>query len=152
MRSILGPPLACLAVLYVLFVLLSEHRKISSGSSEIPSGSRLITNTERIADVGDHLIQVIVLRRQRQSNPASPNTDRIMKVQQALKDDGFHSGSVVDGTFRQSTRETIRSFQESNQLIATGTVDDDTGRESDFILKPLVNSKASQSAYRAGSK
>ena len=135
MRSILGPSLACLAVLYVLFVLLSEHRKISSGSSEIPSGSRLITNTERIADVGDHLIQVIVLRRQRQSNPASPNTDRIMKVQQALKDDGFHSGSVVDSTIRQSTRETIRSFNESNQLIVTGTVDDYTGRELGIHIK-----------------
>jgi hypothetical protein len=112
MRSILGPSLACLAVLYALFVLLSEHRGIPSGSSEIPSGSRLITATERIADVGDRLIQVIVLRRQRQSNPTSPNTDRIMKVQQALKDDGFHSGSVVDSTIRQSTRETIRSFKE----------------------------------------
>src|SRR5919109_657685 len=142
MRSILGSSLASLAVLYVLFVLLSEHR-------EIPSDSGLITNTGRISDVGDRLIQVIVLRRQRQSNPASPNTDRIMKVQQALKDDGFHSGSVVDSTIRQSTRETIRSFNESNQLIVTGTIDDDTGRESDFILKPLVNSKASQSAYRA---
>ena len=135
MRSILGPSLACLAVLYVLFVLLSEHRGIPSGSSEIPSGSRLITNTERIADVGDRLIQVIVLRRQRQSNPASPNTDRIMKVQQALKDDGFHSGSVVDSTIRQSTRETIRSFKESNQLLVTGTVDDYTGRELGIHIK-----------------
>src|ERR671923_709037 len=135
MRSILGPSLACLAVLYVLFVLLSEHRGIPSGSSEIPTASRLITNTERSADVGDRLIQVIVLRRQRQSNPASPNTDRIMKVQQALKDDGFHSDSVVDSTIRQSTRETIRSFKESNQFIVTGTIDDYTDRELGIHIK-----------------
>jgi peptidoglycan hydrolase-like protein with peptidoglycan-binding domain len=135
MRSILGPSLACLAVLYALSVLLSEYRGIPSGFSELPSGSRLITNTERTADVGDRLIQVIVLRRQRQSNPASPNTDRIMKVQQALKDDGFHSGSVVDSTIRQSTRETIRSFKGSNQLIMTGTVDVYTGRELGIHIK-----------------
>ena len=52
-----------------------------------------------------------------------------MKVRQALKDDGFYSGSVVNGTMRQSTSERIRSFQESNQLIVTGTIDDDTVRE-----------------------
>ena len=135
MRSILGPSLACLAVLYVLFVLLSEHRGIPSGFSELPSGSRLITNTGRVADVGDRLIQVIVFQRQRQSNCVSPNTDRTMKVQQALKDGGFHSGSVVHSTIRQSTRETIRSFNESNQLIVTGTVDDYTGRELGIHIK-----------------
>jgi peptidoglycan hydrolase-like protein with peptidoglycan-binding domain len=72
-----------------------------------------------------------------------------MKVQQALKDDGFYSGLVVDGTMTESTRETTRSFQESNQLIVTGIIDDNTVRESDFILKPMVHSKASQRAYRA---
>jgi hypothetical protein len=71
MRSILGSSLATLAVLYALFVLPSEHRGL-------PNGSRLIKNSERIADVGDRLIQTIVLRRQLQSKnyPAGPNTDR----------------------------------------------------------------------------
>ena len=41
-----------------------------------------------------------------------------MKVQQAL-----------DSAMRQSTRETIRSFKESNQLIVTGIVGDYAGRE-----------------------
>jgi hypothetical protein len=143
MRNILGSSLASLAVLYVLFVLLSGHR-------DIPSGSGLINNSERISDAGERLIQVIVLRRQRQSKdyPASPNTDRMMKVQQALKDDGFYS-RLVDGTMKQSTPEVIRSFQESNLLNVTRTIDDDTVRESDVILKPIVNSKASQRAYRA---
>jgi Putative peptidoglycan binding domain len=123
MRSILASSLASLAVLYVLFVLLSEHR----GS---PSGSGLINGSERISDVGDLLMQTIVLERQRQSKdyPASPNTDWIMKVQQALKDDGFYSGPV-DGAMGQSTREAIRSFQESNHLNVTGTIDGDTARE-----------------------
>src|ERR671924_30211 len=113
MRNILGSSLASLAVLHVLFVLLSGHR-------DIPSSSGLITNTARISDAGDHLIQVIVLRRQRQLQlkdyPAGPNTDRIMKVQHALKDDGLYSGSIVHGTIVQSTHETIRSVQESSQL------------------------------------
>ena len=123
MRSTSGSLLAIFAVLYALLVLLSEHRAI-------PSGSRLIDYSERIAAEAG-LIQTIVLRRQLQSKdyPANPNTHRIMKVQQALKDDGFYSGSVVDGSMRQSTRERIRSFQESNQLIVTGTIDDDTVRE-----------------------
>jgi Putative peptidoglycan binding domain len=123
MRNILAPSLASLAVLYVLFVLLSEHRGI-------PSDSRLINNSERILDVGDRLMHTIVLRRQRQSKdyPESPNTTRIMKVQHASQDDGFYSGPF-DGSMRQSTRKAIRSFQESNHLNVTGTIDDDKARE-----------------------
>ena len=95
-----------------------------------PSGSGLTNNSERISDAGDRLMQTIMLQRQRQSKdyPASRDTDRIIKVQQALKDDGFYSGPV-DGTMRQSTREAIRSFQQSNHLNVTGTLDDDTARE-----------------------
>jgi Putative peptidoglycan binding domain len=123
MRRILAPSLASLAVLYVLFVLLSEHRRI-------PSGSRLVNNSERILDVVERLMHTIVLGRKRQSDdhPPSPNTARIMKVQHALKDAGFSSGSV-DGTMRHSTREAIRSFQGSNLLNVTGTIDDHTTRE-----------------------
>jgi len=122
MRGILATLLASLAVLYALFVLLSEDRGT-------PSGSGLINNSERISDVGDRLMQTIMLQRQRQSQDyASPDTDRIIKVQQALKDDGFYSGPV-DGTMRQSTREAIRSFQQSNHLNVTETLDDDAARE-----------------------
>src|SRR5207244_13470790 len=95
-----------------------------------PSGAGLSNNSERISDAGDRWMQTIMLQRQRQSKdyPASRDTDRIIKVQQALKDDGFYSGPV-DGTMRQSTREAIRSFQQSNHLNVTGTLDDDTARE-----------------------
>jgi hypothetical protein len=127
MRNIVAPSLASLAVLYVLFVLLSEHRGI-------PSGSRLINNSERILDVGDRLMQTIVLRRQRQSKdyPESPNTARIMKVQHALKDDGFYSGPV-DGAMGQT--KAIRSFQASTQLDVTGTIHEDTARQFRVHLK-----------------
>jgi hypothetical protein len=122
MRGILGSSVASLAVLYVLFVLLSGHR-------DIPNGSGLINNSGRISTSGDNLIRAIVLRRQRQLKdyPISPNADRPIKVQQALKDDGFYPG--LDGTMRQSTREAVGSFQESNHLNVTGIIDDDTGRE-----------------------
>jgi Putative peptidoglycan binding domain len=129
MRSILAPSLASLAVLYALIVVLSGHHGI-------PSGSRLINDSERISAVGDRLMQTIVLRRQRQSKdyPASPSTDRIMKVQQALKHDGFHSRSV-DGTMRHSTHEVLRSFQESNLVNVTATIDDHTTRELGLHLE-----------------
>jgi peptidoglycan hydrolase-like protein with peptidoglycan-binding domain len=115
--------LASLVVLYALFVLLSESRGISSSPG-------LSNPSARIADAGDRLMQTIMARRQPQSKPypASGYTDRIMKVQQALKDDGFYSGPV-DGTMRQSTREAIRAFQQSNHLNVTGNLDDDTARE-----------------------
>jgi len=51
-----------------------------------------------------------------------------MKVQQALKDDGFYSGPV-DGVLRQSMREAIRSFQQSKHLNVTENIDDETTRE-----------------------
>ena len=129
MRSILAPSLASLAVLYALIALLSEHYGI-------PSGSGLINDSERISAVGDRLMQTIVLRRQRQLKAYRPsaNTARIMKVQHALKDDRFYSGSV-NGTIRQSTPEALRSFQESNHLNVTGTIHEDTARDFRLHLK-----------------
>ena len=123
MRSVLVSLLASLAVVYALFVLLSEDRGISSGSGSINPSAR-------ISDAGDRLMQTIVARSQSQSKPypASGYSDRIIKAQQALKDDGFYSGPV-DGTMSQGTREAIRAFQQSNHLNVTGALDDDTARE-----------------------
>jgi len=115
--------LAILAVLYTLTVLLSAERTLS--------GPALVKNQERISDLGFGLIETIMLhRRQQQSkdHPRTSNVDRIMKVQQALKDDGFYSGPV-DGVLRQSTREAIRSFQQSKHLNVTESIDDETTRE-----------------------
>jgi hypothetical protein len=115
--------LAILAVLYTLIVLLSADRT--------PSGPASVKNQERISDLGFSLIETIILhRRQQQSkdHPGPSNVDRIMKVQQALKDDGFYSGPV-DGVLRQSTREAIRSFQQSKHLNVTESIDDETTRE-----------------------
>jgi Putative peptidoglycan binding domain len=123
MRGITAPVLAILAVLYTLIVLLSADRT--------PSGPASVMNQERISDLGFSLIETIMLqRRQQQSkdHPGPSNVDRIMKVQQALKDDGFYSGPV-DGVLRQSTREAIRSFQQSKHLNVTESIDDETTRE-----------------------
>ena len=107
--------LATLAVLYSLIVLLIAERNP-------PAGPALITGRERLSDASLGLIQTLQ-RRQRQSN-----VDRIMQIQQALKDDGFYSGPV-DGVLRESTREAIQSFQRSNHLAVTGSVDDEIAQE-----------------------
>jgi len=52
----------------------------------------------------------------------------ITKAQQALKDDGFYSGSI-NGAMTESTREALRSFQEAKQLKVTGRIDRDTARQ-----------------------
>ncbi len=104
MRNILGDLLAILAVLCALFVLVSEDRRMSSGSG--------LVHSEKTADVGD-LMEAIILQRLRSEYL---NPDRIIQAQQTLKDDGIYSGPV-DGKMNQRTREAIRLFQRSNQLM-----------------------------------
>jgi peptidoglycan hydrolase-like protein with peptidoglycan-binding domain len=121
MRSVFTISLASLAVLYALFVLVSEDRGT-------PSGSELMQR-EKTSDAGDRLIQAIMLRRQRQSDYSeTPNTVQLIKAQQVLKNDGIYTGPV-DGRMSQSMREAIRSFQQSRQLSMTGKIDDETARE-----------------------
>jgi peptidoglycan hydrolase-like protein with peptidoglycan-binding domain len=62
-------------------------------------------------------------------NPGTANPDRVMKIQQALKDKGFYSGPV-DGVMGPATRNAIRSFQQANNLHVTPdrSMDDDTRR------------------------
>jgi peptidoglycan hydrolase-like protein with peptidoglycan-binding domain len=119
MRTIFATLLASLAVLCALFVLVSEDRGTQSGSGLIQS--------ERMADVGDRLMQAMLLQRQRGSDYTKA-LNTIVKAQQALKDEGFYSGPV-DGRLSQNMREAIRSFQQSHQLNVTGTIDEDTSRE-----------------------
>jgi len=71
-------------------------------------------------------MQAIRLQRIRSAYDNDP--DRIIKAQQALKDDGIYAGPV-DGRMSQRMREAIRSFQQSNQLDVTGTIDDDTAQQ-----------------------
>jgi peptidoglycan hydrolase-like protein with peptidoglycan-binding domain len=120
MRSIFGELLASLAVLFALFVLVSEDRGVSSSSGTVQG--------QRTADVTDHFMQAIMLQRLRSGYVKEPSTARIIEAQQALKDDGIYSGPV-DGRMSQRTREAIRSFQSSNQLNVTGTIDDDTAHQ-----------------------
>ena len=121
MRSIFAVLLSSLAVLCALFVLISEDRST-------PSSSELIQR-EKTSDAGDRLVQAIMLQRQRRSDYSkAPNSDQIIKAQLVLKNDGIYSGPV-DGKMSQSTREAIRSFQQSHELNVTGAIDDDTARE-----------------------
>ena len=113
MRAISATLLASLVVLFALFVLVSEDASRLNGFG-------LTIHGERVSDVGD-LLQAIILRRQ-------GRLDReITKAQQALKDDGFYSGSI-NGAMTESTREALRSFQEAKQLNITGRIDRDTGK------------------------
>jgi hypothetical protein len=124
MRDIIAPVLASLVVLYALAVLVSADRT--------PSGLGLLKNQERISDLGTQLIELLIQheRRQQQAKdaPRVLNAERTMKVQQALRDNGFYSGPV-DGVMREKTQEAILSFQQSRHLNLTGTIDEETARE-----------------------
>ena len=119
MRGVFAVLVASLAVLCMLYVLVSEDRNA-------PSSSELMQRTKTF-DAGDRLVEALMLRRQRQSDyPNTPNA--VSRAQEVLKNDGMYSGPV-DGRMSQSTREAIRSFQQSHQLNMTGTIDDETTRE-----------------------
>ena len=119
MRTIFATLLASLAVLCMLYVLVSEDRNA-------PSSSELMQRTKTF-DAGDRLVQALKLRHQRQSDyPNTPNT--VSKAQEVLKNDGMYSGPV-DGRMSQSMREAIRSFQQAHELNMTGNIDEDTARE-----------------------
>ena len=121
MRGVFAVLVASLAVLCVLYVLVSEDR-------DRPSGSGL-TQQEKTSDAGDRLVEALMLRRQRQLDYSNtPNTDQVSKAQEVLKNDGIYSGPV-DGRMSQDTRNAIRSFQQSHELNVTGAIDDDTARE-----------------------
>ena len=121
MRGVFAVLVASLAVLCVLYVLVSEDR-------DRPNGSGLIQQ-EKTSEAGDRLVQALMLGRQRQSNYRNTlNTDQVSKAQEVLKNDGIYSGPV-DSRMSQDTREAIRSFQQSHQLNITGTIDDETARQ-----------------------
>jgi peptidoglycan hydrolase-like protein with peptidoglycan-binding domain len=63
-------------------------------------------------------------------DPGKPNTSvlhqqDIRKVQESLRDKGFHTGPV-DGILGPKTREEIRQYQKSENLPVTGKLDDQT--------------------------
>jgi Putative peptidoglycan binding domain len=118
MRTLFRPFLASLVVLFALFVLISEDHTA-------PSGSGLRVDGERSSDLGEGLMEVLLLRYQRQSDVEASN---IAEAQQLLRQNGFYSGPV-DGTMNERTREALRSFQESRQLNVTGRIDNDTAQE-----------------------
>src|SRR5207302_7052382 len=121
--SLFGALLASLAVVCALFVLVVFEDR----GGGVSSGSGTVHGQGTAADVGDRLMQAIMLQRLRSGYEKDPSTDRIIKAQQTLKDDGIYSGPV-DGRMSQGMREAIRAFQRSNRLNVTGTIDEDTAQ------------------------
>ncbi len=121
MRGVFAVLVSSLAVLCMLYVLVSEDRNA-------PSSSELMQRTKTF-DAVDRLVQALMLRRQPQWDYLNnPKTDQVSKAQEVLKNDGIYSGPV-DGRMSQDTRDSIRWFQQSHQLNVTGTIDDETARE-----------------------
>lgn len=52
----------------------------------------------------------------------------IKEVQQALKDKG-HDPGAIDGIIGEHTRQALRDFQKSNNLKATGSLDEETAQK-----------------------
>jgi peptidoglycan hydrolase-like protein with peptidoglycan-binding domain len=120
MRDIIAPVMAALAVLYVLIVLVL--------ADQTSTGPVLVKGQEQISDLGSRLIQTVMLQRRRQeSQDQGTNANQTMKIQQALKENGFYAGPI-DGVMRKRTQEAIRSFQRSRDLKATGRIDNETAR------------------------
>src|SRR6516165_10609095 len=86
LRTLFPPLLACLVVLLVLFALLSQDRSA-------PSGSGLAIDGEKISDLGQGLLQALLLRRQPQSDSEVADTE-IAEAQQLLKEYGYYSGPL----------------------------------------------------------
>ena len=120
MRGVFAVLVSSLAVLCMLYVLVSEDRNA-------PSSSELMQRTKTF-DAGDRLVEALMLRRQRSDYSNIPNTQRVSEAQEVLKNDGIYSGPV-DGRMSQDTRDAIRSFQQTHQLNVTGTIVDETARE-----------------------
>lgn len=57
----------------------------------------------------------------------SPQGELIKRLQRTLHDKGFYN-SIIDGDYGGKTEQALQAFQQSNNLPATGRVDDDTWR------------------------
>jgi len=94
MKSLFPPLLDCLLVVLVLCTLISKDQTSSSGSGDFTVG-------EEISQVGDGLMQALLLRQEHQSASATPN-EEIVKAQRLLKDYGYYSGPLDESI--QATR------------------------------------------------
>ena len=120
MRTLFPTLLAFLVVSLALAVLISQDQTTSSGSG-------LTVDGEKISELGQGLVEAILLQRPRESDFSSASTE-ILNAQQVLKGYGYYSGPM-DGTMNRLTREALRSFQESRQLSVTGEIDSSTAEE-----------------------
>ena len=63
-----------------------------------------------------------------QNKSTAVSSDKIIKVQEALKAKGDDPGAT-DGIMGRKTRAALKSFQKANGLKSTGTVDDQTAEK-----------------------
>ena len=128
MRTLFPTVGAILVVFFALAVLISEDQTA-------PSSSVFTIDGQRISDLGEGLMQAILLRHQHQSDFAAANNVKIAEAQKVLKENGFYSGPL-DGTMSEWTVDALRSFQQSRHLNKTGTIDSDTAQELGLQATP----------------
>jgi hypothetical protein len=128
MRTLFPTVGAILVVLFALSVLISEDQTA-------PSSSAFTIDGQRISDLGEGLMQAILLRHQHQSDFAAANNVKIAEAQKVLKENGFYSGPL-DGTMSEWTVDALRSFQQSRRLNVTGRIDSDTAQELGLQATP----------------
>jgi putative peptidoglycan binding protein len=93
-----------------------------------PSSSAFTIDGQRVSDLGELLVQVLLLQHQHQSDFAAANNMKIAEAQEVLKEDGFYSGPL-DGIMSERTVDALRSFQQSKHLNITGRIDSETSQE-----------------------
>lgn len=60
-----------------------------------------------------------------EENNTDLSQDQVMEIQIALQGEGYDPGRA-DGFMDENTRAAIRDFQRDNDLVVTGTVDEET--------------------------
>ena len=120
MKTVFVTIMASLVVVLALFVLISEDQSKLGGGD-------LTIHGERVSNLGHGVLEAILFQRKHQFG-STPSSSMIVKAQQALRNDGFYSGPL-DGSMTESTREALRSFQQSKQINVTGRMDSETARE-----------------------
>ncbi len=75
--------------------------------------------------------------KQEKSEKHMQNSDQVKKIQEALKSKGDDPGAI-DGRMGRTTRAAIRTFQKSNGIKVTGTLDKETADK--LGVEPMTSS------------
>jgi len=75
-----------------------------------------------------------VIERPGATNPMIVSGDEVRKAQQALKNKGYDPGKI-SGTLDTETQQAVRKFQQDNNLLATGILDEKTAAKLGIDIK-----------------